>query len=280
MSDVLEMASVSVQRGSKTLLDNIDWQVAEGERWVILGPNGAGKTTLLQIAGARMHPTKGVAGILEEVMGAVDVFELRPRIGLASASLTSQIPEHETVLNVIVTAAYGVTGRWREKYDQMDESRARQLAAGWGVAGLLHRTFASLSEGERKRVQIARALMTDPELLLLDEPAAGLDLGGREDLLQRLSGLASDDEAPAIVLVTHHLEEVPAGFTHAMLMREGSIVAAGPLDDVLTSRNLSETFGLPLHVHRGSGAKGRFTATAAVEPGSADVRDTPGPSGR
>lgn len=274
MSDVLEMASVSVQRGSKTLLDNIDWQVAEGERWVILGPNGAGKTTLLQIAGARLHPTKGVAGVLEEVMGAVDVFELRPRIGLASASLTSQIPGHETVLNVIVTAAYGVTGRWREKYETMDESRARQLAAGWGVAGLLNRTFASLSEGERKRVQIARALMTDPELLLLDEPAAGLDLGGREDLLQRLSSLAGDDEAPAIVLVTHHLEEVPAGFTHAMLLREGGVVAAGPLDEVLTSHNLSETFGLPLQIHKDDG---RFTATAAVE---SDRHDTPGPSGR
>lgn len=277
MSDVLEMAAVSVQRGQKTLLDSIDWQVAEGERWVILGPNGAGKTTLLQVAGARMHPTKGVAGILEEVMGTVDVFELRPRIGLASASLTSQIPGHESVLNVIVTAAYGVTGRWREKYDQMDESRARQLAAGWGVAGLLNRTFASLSEGERKRVQIARALMTDPELLLLDEPAAGLDLGGREDLLQRLSGLAADDESPAIVLVTHHLEEVPTGFTHAMLMREGSIVAAGPLDEALTSGNLSETFGLPLSIHKDNG---RFTATAAVEPGPGDVHDTPGPTGR
>ncbi|WP_051298453.1 ABC transporter ATP-binding protein [Arthrobacter castelli] len=277
MSDVLEMASVSVQRGSKTLLDSIDWQVAEGERWVILGPNGAGKTTLLQIAGARVHPTTGVAGILEEVMGAVDVFELRPRIGLASASLTSQIPSHESVLNVIVTAAYGVTGRWREKYDQMDESRARQLAAGWGVAGLINRPFGSLSEGERKRVQIARALMTDPELLLLDEPAAGLDLGGREDLLQRLGTLAKDEEAPAMVLVTHHLEEVPAGFTHAMLLREGAIVAAGPLDDVLTSRNLTETFSLPLHIHKDNG---RFTATAAVETASADVRDTPGPSGR
>ncbi|HET8795374.1 MAG TPA: ABC transporter ATP-binding protein [Arthrobacter sp.] len=261
MSDVLELASVSVIRGGKALLDSIDWQVREGERWVVLGPNGAGKTTLLQIAGARMHPTKGVAGVLEEVLGAVDVFELRPRIGLASAALATQIPEHEKVLNVIVTAAYGVTGRWREDYDRMDEGRARQLAEDWGVADLANRTFASLSEGERKRVQIARALMTDPELLLLDEPAAGLDLGGREDLLQRLSALAVDDESPAIVLVTHHLEEVPAGFTHAMLLREGGVVAAGPLHDVLTSEHLSTTFGLELDVQVDGG---RFTATAAA----------------
>lgn len=265
MSDVLELASVSVLRGGKALLDNIDWQVKEGERWVVLGPNGAGKTTLLQIAGARMHPTQGVAGILEEVLGAVDVFELRPRIGLASAALASSIPEQESVLNVIVTAAYGVTGRWRENYDQLDEERARQLAQDWGMASFLDRKFASLSEGERKRVQIARALMTDPELLLLDEPAAGLDLGGREDLLRRLSRLAADEEAPAIVLVTHHLEEVPEGFTHALLLREGRTVAAGTLEDVLTAEHLSATFGLSLDVQVEGG---RYTARAAAGTGA------------
>jgi iron complex transport system ATP-binding protein len=237
----------------------VDWQVKEGERWVILGPNGAGKTTLLQIAAARLHPTSGMAGILEEMLGSVDVFELRPRIGL-SAALANQIPEHEKVLNVVVTAAYGVTGRWREGYEKDDERRAFALLNDWGMGPLLNRTFASLSEGERKRVQIARALMTDPELLLLDEPAAGLDLGGREDLVHRLSELARDEAAPAIVLVTHHLEEVPPGFTHAMLMRDGGVVAAGPVAEVLTSGNLSETFGLPLDV---SVNAGRYTATAS-----------------
>jgi iron complex transport system ATP-binding protein len=259
MSDVLEMAAVSVVRGAKTLLSKVDWQVKEGERWVILGPNGAGKTTLLQIAAARLHPTSGMAGILEEILGAVDVFELRPRIGLSSAALANQIPEHEKVLNVVVTAAYGVTGRWREGYEKDDERRAFALLNEWGMGPLLNRSFASLSEGERKRVQIARALMTDPELLLLDEPAAGLDLGGREDLVHRLSELARDEASPAIVLVTHHLEEVPPGFTHAMLMRDGGVVASGPVAEVLTSGNLSETFGLPLEVTVNGG---RYTATA------------------
>ncbi|WP_309106817.1 ABC transporter ATP-binding protein [Arthrobacter sp.] len=259
MSDVLEMAAVSVVRGAKTLLNKVDWQVREGERWVILGPNGAGKTTLLQIAAARLHPTSGMAGILEEILGAVDVFELRPRIGLSSAALATQIPEHEKVLNVVVTAAYGVTGRWREGYEKDDERRAFTLLNEWGMGPLLNRTFASLSEGERKRVQIARALMTDPELLLLDEPAAGLDLGGREDLVHRLSELAKDDAAPAIVLVTHHLEEVPPAFTHAMLMRDAAVVASGPIQEVLTAEHLSETFGLPLDV---SVNAGRYTATA------------------
>ncbi|APX03920.1 MULTISPECIES: ABC transporter ATP-binding protein [Arthrobacter] len=259
MSDVLEMAAVSVVRGAKTLLSKVDWQVREGERWVILGPNGAGKTTLLQIAAARLHPTSGIAGILDESLGKVDVFELRPRIGLSSAALATQIPEYENVLNVVVTAAYGVTGRWREGYEKDDERRAFALLNDWGMGPLLNRKFSTLSEGERKRVQIARALMTDPELLLLDEPAAGLDLGGREDLVHRLSQLAMDEDAPAIVLVTHHLEEVPPGFTHAMLMRDGEVVAAGPVDEVLTSGNLSETFGLPLDV---SVNAGRYTATA------------------
>ncbi|WP_336713305.1 ABC transporter ATP-binding protein [Arthrobacter sp. USHLN218] len=259
MSDVLEFAGVSVVRGRKTLLDNVDWQVKEGERWVILGPNGAGKTTLLQIAGARLHPTRGVAGILEEVMGSVDVFELRPRIGLASAALANQIPEQETVLNVVVTASYGVTGRWREAYEKQDERRAFRLLGQWGMSTFLNRRFATLSEGERKRVQIARALMADPELLLLDEPGAGLDLAGREDLVHRLSQLAADEDAPALVLVTHHLEEVPPGFTHAMLLREGGVVAQGPIDEVLTEENLSTAFDMPLEVKNDGG---RYTAVA------------------
>ncbi|MFP5345486.1 MAG: ABC transporter ATP-binding protein [Actinomycetes bacterium] len=250
MSDVLEMAGVTVVRDGKALIDSVDWSVADGERWVVLGPNGAGKTTLLQVAAGRMHPTRGVAGILGEVLGAVDVFELRPRIGLASAMLAERIPAGERVADVVVTASYGVVGRWHESYDELDHARARELLDAMGVAALADRTFGTLSEGERKRVQIARALMTDPELMLLDEPAAGLDLGGREDLVQRLGQLAADDASPALVVVTHHVEEIPPGFTHALLLRDGRVVAAGELQGTLTAENLSRTFGLSLTVER------------------------------
>jgi iron complex transport system ATP-binding protein len=259
MSDVLELAGVTVVRDGSVLLDEVDWSVAETDRWVVLGPNGAGKTTLLQVAAGRLHPTRGVAGILGEVLGTVDVFELRPRIGLASAALAERLPDGERVADVVVTASYGVTGRWRESYDQLDHARAAELLAVLGVGALADRRYGTLSEGERKRVQIARALMTDPELMLLDEPAAGLDLGGREDLVQRLGELAADPDAPAIVLVTHHVEEIPPGFTHALLLRAGSVVAAGPLDEALTPQNLSATFGLQLVVERHAG---RWTARA------------------
>ena len=241
---------MGVRRGGNALLDNIDWSVEEGERWVVIGPNGAGKTTLLQVAAGRMHPTSGVAGILGEVLGTVDVFELRPRIGLSSAVLAERIPGREIVHNVVVTASYGVVGRWREAYHDLDHARAAELLEVMGVDHLADRTFGTLSEGERKRVQIARALMTDPEIMLLDEPAAGLDLGGREDLVGRLGEIAADLTAPALVLVTHHVEEIPPNFTDALLLRDGRVVAAGPLELTLTDENLTETFGLPLKVER------------------------------
>ncbi len=246
MSDVLAFAGVTVRRGPSTLVEDVTWEVEEGERWVVLGPNGAGKTTLLQIAAARMHPTTGVAGILGEVLGAVDVFELRPRIGLASSAMAERIPADEVVGNVVVTASYGIIGRWREQYDDLDYARAMELLRALGAEHLADRHYGTLSEGERKRVQIARALMTDPELMLLDEPAAGLDLGGREDLVRRLGDLAADTEAPAMVLVTHHVEEIPPGFTDVLMIRDGRVVAAGPIPLTLTADNLSATFGLPL----------------------------------
>ncbi|HET8600261.1 MAG TPA: ABC transporter ATP-binding protein [Segeticoccus sp.] len=265
MSDVLELAGVSVVRGGNTLLDDVNWEVEEGERWVVLGPNGAGKTTLLQIAAARMHPTTGVAGVLGEVLGAVDVFELRPRIGLASAAMAERIPGDERVRDVVVTASYGIVGRWRETYDELDHARAEELLKALGAHHLADRRYGTLSEGERKRVQIARALMTDPELMLLDEPAAGLDLGGREDLVGRLGSLAADVEAPALVLVTHHVEEIPPSFTDVLLLRGGRVVAAGPVELTLTAENLSETFGLPLVLERHGD---RWSARAATGPGS------------
>jgi iron complex transport system ATP-binding protein len=257
MTAVLELADVSVRRGAATLLDSVDWTVRDDERWVVLGPNGAGKTTLVQVCSAQIHPTSGVVGILGEVLGTVDVFELRPRIGYTSAAIAERIPRDEPVRDVVVSASYGVVGRWREHYDDLDHERADRLLVEVGVKHLADRTFGTLSEGERKRVQIARALMTDPELLILDEPAAGLDLGGREDLVARLSLLANDADAPASVLVTHHVEEIPPGYSHGLLLRSGKVVAAGLLDDVLTDENLSATFGLPLVVQR---RRGRYTA--------------------
>ncbi len=248
MPAVIEFADVSVRRGQATLLDSVTWTVRDDERWVVLGPNGAGKTTLLQVASAQLHPSSGHAGILGELLGAVDVFDLRPRIGLTSAALAERIPRHEIVRDVVVSASYGVLGRWREHYDELDHGRAQDLLIELGAQTLLDRTFGTLSEGERKRVQIARALMTDPELLLLDEPAAGLDLGGREDLVSTLAVLAADELSPATVLVSHHVEEIPPGFTHAMLMRRGGVVAAGPIDEVVTEANLSATFGMPLQL--------------------------------
>jgi iron complex transport system ATP-binding protein len=250
MSDVLDLAGVSVVRGGSRLLDDVSWAVSEGERWVVLGPNGAGKTTLLQLAAARLHPTSGTASVLGERMGAVDVFELRPRIGLSSAALSDRLPARERVADVVVTASYGVTGRWHETYDELDHARATELLGILGVSHLADRTFGTLSEGERKRVQIARALMTDPELMLLDEPAAGLDLGGREDLVRRLGQIAEDVYAPALVLVTHHVEEIPPHFTDVLLLRQGRVVAAGPLEATLTADALEATFGLPLVLER------------------------------
>ena len=250
MSDVVQLSGVSVLREGATLLDNIDWDVEEDERWVVLGPNGAGKTTLLQLASGNLHPSRGEATILGETLGSVDVFELRPRIGLSSAALAERLPAKETVRDVVLTASYAVVGRWREHYDDLDAARADELLAALGVAALATRRFGTLSEGERKRVQIARALMTDPELMLLDEPAAGLDLGGREDLVRRLGRIAEDPDAPTLVLVTHHVEEIPPGFTHVLLLRGGRVVAGGPLDTTLTEANLAATFALALEVTR------------------------------
>lgn len=231
--------------------------VLPDQRWAILGPNGAGKTTLLTLAAAMSHPTSGRVEILGERLGAVDVFELRPRIGLASSSLAEQWPSKERAEDVVLGAAWAVLGRWREQYDEWDVERARGLMEGLGVVHLADRAYGTLSEGERKRIQIARALMTDPELLLLDEPAAGLDMGAREEMVAWLTALAAEPDAPAIVMVTHHVEEIPPAFTHALLLREADVVAAGEIDQVITAENLSETFGVPLGLER---FRGRFWA--------------------
>src|SRR6266516_4623290 len=262
MSDeVLRLRGVGVRRDGNMLLRNIDWIVHEDERWVVIGPNGAGKTTLLQVAASLLFPTEGEVEILGQRLGQVDVFELRPRIGFSSAAVAEKVPPGEKVIDLVLTASYAVLGRWKEEYESTDVTRAVELLDALGCAHLIRRRFATLSEGERKRVQIARSLMPDPELLLLDEPAAGLDLGGREDLVRRIAYLALDPKAPTTVMVTHHVEEVPEGFTHAMLLRRGSVLAAGPLPDVFTERNLSKCFGVPLIVEY---RQSRWAARAAV----------------
>ncbi|WP_433601932.1 ABC transporter ATP-binding protein [Nocardia sp. CA-135953] len=257
---LIDFTDVTIRRSGHTLVGPVTWQVELDERWVVLGPNGAGKTSLLRMAAAEVHPTSGIAHLLGEVIGKTDVSELRPRIGWSSAAVASRIPRDEKVSDLVVSAGYAVLGRWRERYDDVDTDRAIDMLESLGAEHLSDRTYGTLSEGERKRVLIARAMMTDPELLLLDEPAAGLDLGGREELVERLGDLASDPDSPAMVLVTHHVEEIPPGFTHGLLLNEGAVIAQGLLPDVLTAENLSEAFRQSIALNR---VDGRYFARRA-----------------
>jgi len=256
---VLQVENVSVIRDGKTILGPLTWQVNENERWVILGPNGAGKSTLFALCSSQIHPTSGNLFILGAKLGAVDVFELRPRIGFMGSTLINLFPEDERVLDVVLTAAYAMLGRWDEAYELWDESRAQALLTTLGVRELAQRKFATLSDGEKKRTLIARALMADPEILLLDEPASGLDLGGREDLLRRFDLLAVDPYSPATLMITHHIEEIPAGSTHALLLKSGKVVASGAIAQVITSENLSLAYDMPISV---TVSNNRYSANA------------------
>jgi len=257
---VLAMHGVSVIRGQRRILGPLDFQIRNGERWVVLGPNGAGKSTLLNILATRIFPTTGTVKILDQEMGKVDLFELRTRIGICASLLAEDIPDDEIVRDVVLTAAYAVLGRWNETYDLWDESRAVALLTTFGVRELADRRYCTLSDGEKKRVQIARALMADPELLLLDEPTAGLDLGGREDLLNRFAKFSSDPMAPASIVVTHHIEEIPVGTTHALIIKDGTIAVSGPISDVVTTEHMSAVFGINIFV---SAENGRFFARSS-----------------
>lgn len=240
---LIDFRKVSLRRGGRVLVGPVSWQVELDERWVVIGPNGAGKTSLLRIAAAMEYPSTGRAYVLGERLGKVDMAELRARVGLSSSALSQRVPDSEVVRDLVVSAGYAVLGRWREAYEDVDYEQAVDMLESVGAEHLAERTYGTLSEGERKRVLIARSLMTDPELLLLDEPAAGLDLGGREELVARLADLAADPDAPATVLVTHHVEEIPPGFSHALILSEGKVVAGGLLSEVMTSENLSKAFG-------------------------------------
>ncbi|MBT0565483.1 ABC transporter ATP-binding protein [Williamsia sp. CHRR-6] len=262
---LIDFTDVHLVRDGGTLVGPITWQVELDERWVILGPNGAGKTSLMRMAAAETHPTAGSAVLLGEVLGSTDVRDLSTRIGVTSSMLADRIPDDELVTDLVISAGYSVLGRWREQYEEVDRAQAVETLESMGAEHLADRRFGTLSEGERKRVLIARALMTDPELLLLDEPAAGLDLGGREELVARLGELAADPDAPAIVLITHHVEEIPEGFTHALLLAEGVAVASGLLPDVLTSENLSTAFSQSITL---DSVDGRYFARRTRRAGS------------
>lgn len=254
---ILRLSGVSVRRGGRTLLGPIDWSIGPGDRWVVIGPNGSGKTTLVHVASTYLWPTSGTVEVLGETIGRVDARELRRRVGYAGPGLEAAIDPGLSALDVVVTARHAALGPWWHTYSDADRARARDLLAAIGVGDLAERAFGQLSTGERRRVQIARALMPAPELLILDEPGASLDLGAREALVRDLGGLAAAPTPRAVVLVTHHVEEIPAGFGHALVLSAGRAVAAGPIDATLTGPVISEAFGLPISVER---TNGRFRA--------------------
>jgi iron complex transport system ATP-binding protein len=260
---VIRMEHVSVVREGTTILDDIGWTVGAGERWALLGPNGSGKTTLLRVAGSSLWPTRGTVDILGERLGQVDMRQLRTRIAVVSAAVARALRPGVTAHEVVLTGRFAALETWWHEYGAVDHHEADGLLAeaGHGGTAFGERPFGLLSEGERQQVLLARALMGRPELILMDEPAAGLDLGARERLLARLAALATDPATPPLVLVTHHLEEIPPGVTHAALLRRARLVAAGPVDDVLTAAAVSEAFEVAVAVGR---SDGRWTARATV----------------
>ncbi len=263
-SPVLQLSEAVVRRARTTLVGPVTWTVEPGQRWAVVGPNGSGKTTLIRLAAATLIPTAGVVEILGRRVGRVDARTLKPRIGLASAAIASAIPEHLVPLDVVVAARDGALVPWWSRPAASDVDRAAGLLRQLGVPTVDGRSIGTLSSGERQRVAIARALMPDPDLLLLDEPAAGLDLGGREELVDRLAELAASTRPSAIVLVTHHVEEIPRGFAHALVLSGGHAVAAGPIEGSLTSASLSAAFGMPLEVFMEDGRHAARRARAAA----------------
>jgi len=255
----LRFEAVDLDRLTASVLHHIDWQVGPGERWIVLGPNGSGKTTIFELASGYLHPTRGTVEILGHRLGRVDVRRLREHIGLVSTAVAKKLVPSVSATDVVVSARHGALEPWWHHYDDEERDAARNLLVDAGFESIADRPFGVLSDGERQQVLLARALMSEPALLLLDEPAAGLDVGGRERLMAALSRLAASDSAPPMVMITHHVEEIPVGFTHVLLLREGRVVAAGPLTSTLSAATLSDTFGLELVVEE---AQGRWSCRA------------------
>lgn len=250
---VLRLRGVRVVRAGRVVLDDVSWEVRPRQRWVVLGPNGSGKTTLLKVAGALLWPTAGEVEILGNRLGHVDVRTLRPKVAFVSAAVARELRPSQLVRDVVASGKHGALETWWQRYEPADWERAERLLEQTevgGPEGLAEREFGVISEGERQHVLLARALMASPELLLLDEPAAGLDMGARERFLSVLGALARDGQGAPLVLVTHHTEEIPAGITHAMLLSAGRVQVAGPVDEVLTSEAVSACFAAAVTVRR------------------------------
>jgi iron complex transport system ATP-binding protein len=254
---VVELRDVTVRRAGRTILGPIDWQIRDGERWVVLGPNGSGKTTLLSVASMNLWPTTGTVVVLGERYGRTDARELRRRVGFAGSAIEAAMRPDLTAATLIMTARHGAFEPWWHLYDDADRARARELGTRLGLADHLDQAFGTLSAGEQRRTSIARALMPDPEVLVLDEPMASLDLAARELLLADLETLAREPRPWAVIVVSHHLEEIPVGFGHALVLAAGRVLAAGPIQDALRDDVLGEAFGLPLTVEQ---RDGRWTA--------------------
>jgi len=246
----LALNDVALVRDGTLVLDAIGWKVEAHQRWVVIGSNGAGKTSLLRIAALTLHPTRGSVSVVGETLGHCDVREVRSRIGFAGATVAASLEPRMTALEVVMTGIHAALAPWWHTFTSLDRSHSLELLDRFESAHLADHGFSTLSSGERQRVLLARTLIRDPEIVFLDEPTAGLDVGGREQLVSDLAKLASDQAAPPVVLVTHHLEEIPPGFTHALALRRGRVSASGEIAAVLDDAVLSETFGLELRVER------------------------------
>jgi iron complex transport system ATP-binding protein len=254
MSEVTVWRWVAAEERRAVLLQGIDWTVEPGEHWVVLGPNGAGKTTLLNLAAAFSHPSEGTVEVLGQTLGQVDMRRLRESIGAVEPGLARRIQGRYTGFEVVLTGATGSIALLHDRITDEHRARAARLLGEVGVEDALRdRKFEDCSQGERQRLLLARSLMDEPELLLLDEPSTGLDLPSRERLMASLDAMADANVDLPTVLVTHHLEEIPATTTHALLLRDGAIVSAGPIGEVLTSGAVSTTFDIEVEVAHNTG---------------------------